>query len=480
VSEDQNATALVTAFTAGGAAGVTVDINNVFLTSYENDVGASSGRFTLTGPIPDTYGLTTNGIVLSTGDAVDYGTGTNTVPDKTTDWGVAANDQMNSLLSPVTGSVSNFDATELFITFSVDAGVSNVSFIAVFGSEQFPSGPGVGGFAAYLNGTNMAVVAGTPVRSDHPDMAALEGTELNGVLAPGSNAVLVFTAPVTPGSSNNFLTVIIANSDTNQPDSTVYLAGFGAGGPSVVSSQTVDLAVTKIATPSPVGVGSNLTYTINVSNLGPNTATSVQLEDPLPAGATFVSVGTDAGTCTQANGVVTCDLGDLVGNSATNDTVTIQMTADIAGVLTNTVTVSSDESDDNPADNSDTAITTVTSGGGITNVVALHGEWQDVSVKCKTSNKEVTTCKIAGKLAIQTTGDTDVGATPIHIFVSDDAVLDAGDIQIKAFNSGKVKAGKIKIKNAGHPCKSCGDVTGKFLIAEFGDDTNNVVVFGPL
>jgi uncharacterized repeat protein (TIGR01451 family) len=255
----------------------------------------------------------------------------------------------------------------------------------------------------------------------------------------------------------------------------VYLAGFGASGPSVVSSQTVDLAVTKIATPSPVNVGSNLTYTITVTNAGATTATAVSLDDPLPAGVTFVSVDTDAGVCTQISGVVTCDLGDLAG--ASNVTVTIGVTADAVGVLTNVVTLTSMETN-----TSATAITTVNNGGGGggTNVVALTGQWQDVSVKCKTTRSEVTTCNIKGKLAIQTTGETDVGATPIHIFVSDDAVLDGSDVEIKAFNSGKVQAGKLKIKNAGHPCKSCGDVTGKFLIAEFGDDTSNVVVFGPL
>ena len=50
-----------------------------------------------------------------------------------------------------------------------------------------------------------------------------------------------------------------------------------------------DLAVSGTATPNPVASGANLTYTITYSNGGGSTAPSVVLQDPIPAGTTFVS-----------------------------------------------------------------------------------------------------------------------------------------------------------------------------------------------
>src|SRR5207302_2386291 len=50
-----------------------------------------------------------------------------------------------------------------------------------------------------------------------------------------------------------------------------------------------DIAVAKIASNGTVTVGSNVTFTITVTNNGPSDATGVQVTDLLPAGLTFVS-----------------------------------------------------------------------------------------------------------------------------------------------------------------------------------------------
>lgn len=114
-----------------------------------------------------------------------------------------------------------------------------------------------------------------------------------------------------------------------------------------------DLLVTKIAAPSPVGAGSNLTYTVIVTNRGPNTATSVILTDFLPINTTFVS----ASNCGQAGGVVTCNLGTIVKGAKV--TRTIVVTPNDAGILTNVATVAANEDDPVPGNNTATAITTV-------------------------------------------------------------------------------------------------------------------------
>src|SRR2546421_1401418 len=75
-------------------------------------------------------------------------------------------------------------------------------------------------------------------------------------------------------------------------------------------AQEADLGVTKTG-PDSAAAGSNVTYTIEVTNVGPDTADNATLDDPLPAGMTFVSRSTPAGwSCTDPgvgnNGTVNC------------------------------------------------------------------------------------------------------------------------------------------------------------------------------
>src|SRR5262245_61910744 len=53
--------------------------------------------------------------------------------------------------------------------------------------------------------------------------------------------------------------------------------------------QRADLALTKSVSNAAPNVGDTITFTITLSNSGPDAATSVQVTDVLPAGFTFVS-----------------------------------------------------------------------------------------------------------------------------------------------------------------------------------------------
>jgi uncharacterized repeat protein (TIGR01451 family) len=57
---------------------------------------------------------------------------------------------------------------------------------------------------------------------------------------------------------------------------------------------TADLALTKVADRKNVRIGENITYTITLTNLGPDTATGVVFGDPLPDPLNLVSF-----TCSQ-------------------------------------------------------------------------------------------------------------------------------------------------------------------------------------
>ena len=188
------------------------------------------------------YGLPGPGIVLSTGNVLDYGTGSSQDTGRSTVLGNQATSAQNALLDPVTGAGNlHYDVTQLEIVFDVAATTSKVSFLAVFGSEEYPEFVGSSfndGFGLYLGSQNIAGViptgGGNPqtVSINHPDMQAISGTELDGVLAPNGNPVLRFEAAVTPGSTGNVLTVIIGDRADQILDTTAYLAALGAEGSS--------------------------------------------------------------------------------------------------------------------------------------------------------------------------------------------------------------------------------------------------------
>jgi uncharacterized repeat protein (TIGR01451 family) len=119
-----------------------------------------------------------------------------------------------------------------------------------------------------------------------------------------------------------------------------------------------DLAVTKSDSPDPVSRSGTLTYSAVVTNQGLNPAVAVSLTDQLPADVRFVSATSPAGNCAQANGTVTCSLGDIAdGGSAT---VAITVTPRRTGTVTNTAQVSSLSPDPNLANNTDSEDTVIT------------------------------------------------------------------------------------------------------------------------
>ncbi|HKP81219.1 MAG TPA: PQQ-dependent sugar dehydrogenase [Pyrinomonadaceae bacterium] len=121
----------------------------------------------------------------------------------------------------------------------------------------------------------------------------------------------------------------------------------------VVSPTSADLSLTKTASPNPGQVGISLTYRIIATNNGPATATNVTITDTLPAGVTFVSATTTQGNC-NGSGPVNCSVGNLaVGGSAI---ITIVVTPSASGQITNSATVSANESDFDSTNN--TASTT--------------------------------------------------------------------------------------------------------------------------
>jgi uncharacterized repeat protein (TIGR01451 family) len=127
----------------------------------------------------------------------------------------------------------------------------------------------------------------------------------------------------------------------------------------VANANSADMAIVKTASPSPsVAEGDPLTYTLVVTNNGPATATNVIATDPLPSAVSYQTSSSTVGTCSEAGGTVTCQLGSMA-NAATA-TITIVTIAGVPGTATNTATVSADQTDPNLTNNTSTQIETIT------------------------------------------------------------------------------------------------------------------------
>ncbi len=132
-------------------------------------------------------------------------------------------------------------------------------------------------------------------------------------------------------------------------DSGVFLSLVDSNLVSTVIQNSVDLAIAKTVDIANPVVGTNVVFTLAVSNNGPGNASGVLVDDPLPSGYVFVGYTASQGTYDGTTW--------SVGSLASGATATIDITAEVqaAGDYLNTATVSGNEADADLSNNVDTA-----------------------------------------------------------------------------------------------------------------------------
>ena len=294
----------------------------------------------------DTVGTKTNTAQVASLDQIDI--------DSTPNNNLAAeDDQDDASLTP--------QVADLSLTKTVDNSTPNLGTQVLFTVTATNDGPD--------NATNVTIAdalpAGTTFVSSNPSQGAYDsgtGVWTVGTIANAANATLEITATVdTAGTKTN--TAQIASVDQADIDSTPNnnVAAEDDQDSAVVTPPQVDITVVKSASPDPATTGSDLTYTLLVTNNGPANATGVTVVDTLPAEVTFSSVVTTQGTASESNGVVTANIGNLSVNQAetVNIVVTPNAAAATAGSVTNNVTVTANEVETDPANNTDQINTAV-------------------------------------------------------------------------------------------------------------------------
>jgi uncharacterized protein (TIGR03437 family) len=127
-----------------------------------------------------------------------------------------------------------------------------------------------------------------------------------------------------------------------------------------LDTNSADLSIAKAASPDPVTIGSDVTYTLTVTNNGAAIAQAVTVTDNLSSSVTFVACSsTGGGLCGGSGNNRTVTFAAL--NSGTSATITLVATANgpVGTIITNTATVSSETPDATTSNNSAATNTTV-------------------------------------------------------------------------------------------------------------------------
>ncbi|HEX8255720.1 MAG TPA: Calx-beta domain-containing protein [Thermoanaerobaculia bacterium] len=236
---------------------------------------------------------------------------------------------------------------------------SNAVLVSPLPSIQF----GAPSFEAAEDGGSATI---TVQRSSGLGVSTVNYTTGGGTAAAGEdyeavNGTLVFNE----GQITATFTVPILDDAFTEGEETLALslaspAGATLGVPSnatlrIVDAEpaSVDLRVSKSASPPRVAPYGTVTFTVVVENSGPDTATGVIMTDELPPGTTFVDATTSQGVVTHSAGVVTAALGSIAVGASATVTITAEVGAAPAQ-LTNTASATANEADASPVSNTST------------------------------------------------------------------------------------------------------------------------------
>ena len=170
-----------------------------------------------------------------------------------------------------------------------------------------------------------------------------------GPLAATSSASLAIE--VTVGGIDDYVNVATVTGNEFDPD---HDNNSAQAVPDIVPLQ-VDLAITKDVSPAVAAIDDPVTFTLVASNLGPDDASGVEVLDQLPFGYAFVEATAESGTYDENSGY--WSIGTLEADSQV--VLTIEATVTGFNDYHNIATISGDQQDPDPTNNSDTALITL-------------------------------------------------------------------------------------------------------------------------
>jgi uncharacterized repeat protein (TIGR01451 family) len=267
---------------------------------------------------------TTNTATITAADQFDPNPGNNTATT------VVTPQQADVVLSKtVNDPTPNVGDTITYTVTARDAGPDTATGVVV--QDLLPAG--------------LTFVSATPSQGTF-DSAS--GIWTIGTVTTSTAQTLAIRATVaSPNRSTN--TATIAHADQFDPDTANNTARVD------VTPQQADLALSKTVSDSTPNVGDTISYTVTLTDNGPDDATGVQVTDLLPFGVSFVSATPSQGVYSSSTGVWT------VGAVTTSvpQTLTLTGIVDSPNRVTNTATITrANQFDPNPGNNTATTVVT--------------------------------------------------------------------------------------------------------------------------
>ena len=208
------------------------------------------------------------------------------------------------------------------------------------------------------NSTALFYVA--PTISVFTPIHGLPGTQvmITGTSFTNATAVAFNGTPAASFLVNNN-TTLSAVVPTNVTTGKITVTAPGGIGTSATdfTLDTADLSITVSDAPDPVFFGSNLVYTIVITNAGPVAASNVRFTNTLSQSVVFKLASTSQGTLATTLNPIAGALGDIANQSSATISLTVKPIA--TGLITNVASVASDAIDQNTANNTATTTTTV-------------------------------------------------------------------------------------------------------------------------
>ncbi|MDX1996620.1 MAG: DUF11 domain-containing protein, partial [Thermoanaerobaculia bacterium] len=307
-------------------------------------------------------------------------TGTDTVCDTATVTGAA-----ETLIS--TGNDTDTECTS--VQRRVDIVVSKTESI-----DPVVAGSGVGNLTYVVTVTNNGPSDASGITLSEVLTLPAGVTQVSATPSQGTYAAPNWTVGNLASGGNATLTVVLTASNAAAPGTDVICdtatltavneTQVGTGNEadtectSIVTS--ADLAITKIDDADPPPAGSNLTYTITVTNNGPSNATGVVVTDPLPGAVTYVS-----DTCGASNVPPwTWNIGNLNNGVTVTCDIVVSINPTPPGSISNTATVTATTNDAVGSNNSDTETTTLD---------AVPPQVANLASQADTADGELTECE---------------------------------------------------------------------------------------
>ncbi|HKV25381.1 MAG TPA: C25 family cysteine peptidase [Candidatus Acidoferrum sp.] len=331
--------------------------------------GVAGGTLTCSNPTVASGASTTFTVVVT----VNAGTASGTVITDTANVSSATTDpNPNNNSATATDIVATAGQSDLSVTSvanpaNVVTDGNNISYAQTV-SNNGPSASGTATFTDTIPSGTTLVSFTPPAGWNCGTLPPVGGTgTITCTLASmAANSTASFPLVVKASLGNPPGTAIANTAQINIPCSSISDPNCGNNSAAttvfVASPTQADLAISKTASPDPVDQGTNLTYTLQVTNNGPAPALNVTVTDPIPSEVTYGSVATTQGTCTFNAGTTTvnCNLGTVTVGSLV--VITINATANTFSsttLSTNTATVSSTTGDPNPGNNTSSFTSTI-------------------------------------------------------------------------------------------------------------------------